>query len=486
MPPVPESPGMQNPNPLTALESVRLGENTLEEAIHFIYQRGAGVVGAEFFPAIVRDFGSVLGADHAFIGVHTETGHSVETVALWADGEIVDNITYELEGTPCAEVMGKDVCVYEQKVADLFPDDQLLDDMGIEGYVGIPLHDPKGSSLGIVVALYRRRVPDSKSTAALMLVFATRISAELQRAQQEEKARRLEAQMLRTQKLESLGVLAGGLAHDFNNLLSSIMGSAELALLESPPRGPVSERLEFIRDTAVGAGELCRQLLAYAGRGRFEILNWDLSRVVQEQEKLLRSSISKNAALQLSLANDLPGIQVDVTQVRQLLLNLVVNASEAIGNSSGVIRVTTGERHCDADDLQSAYVASCDPGHFVFLEVSDDGAGMTEEVREKLFDPFFTTKFTGRGLGLAAILGIVKGYGGSIQVYSELESGSAFRVLLPASQAPLTENVKKIESAPWKGSGLAMLVDDDEAVSIVGRQMLKAIGFEAITARCHA
>jgi len=225
----------------------------------------------------------------------------------------------------------------------------------------------------------------------------------------EEERQRAEEQMRHIQKLESLGVMAGGIAHDFNNLLMAMLGRADLALHTMSPAHPAREFLLSITTASQRAAELCRQMLAYAGKGRFVLERLDLSLVVQEMAQILRVSVGKNVALRYRLAGGLPAVEVDASQLRQVVMNLTTNASDALGERSGVVTLTTGDMTCDMDYLSGLFPdGDLAEGRYVFLEVSDTGVGMDEATQERIFDPFFTTKFTGRGLGLAAVLGIVR------------------------------------------------------------------------------
>ena len=300
---------------------------------------------------------------------------------------------------------------------------------------------------------------------------------------QEEKTR-IEHKLQETQKLESLGVLAGGIAHDFNNLLTGILGNASLARMDLPSNSPAQPSLEQIELVAQRAADLCRQMLAYSGKGRFIVQRINLSTLVRDTADLLRLSISKSAVLKFSLPEDLPAISADATQMRQILMNLIINASEAIGEKSGVISIATGVQHADRAYLSGAYLAPTIPeGDYVFLEVSDDGAGMDAETRERIFDPFFTTKFTGRGLGLAAVLGIVRGHQGALKVYSEPGSGTTFKLLIPCAEgAPETLAMSPAASPAWRGAGTMLVVDDEETVRTVSARMLTAMGFRVLLA----
>lgn len=299
----------------------------------------------------------------------------------------------------------------------------------------------------------------------------------------QERRRGLERKMQETQKLESLGVLAGGIAHDFNNLLVSILGNVGLVLVDLEPGSPVREPVEQIKVAAQRAADLTRQMLAYSGKGRFVMQKINLNNVITEITQLLQVSIAKNAALRFNLAANLPPIEGDVTQVRQVLMNLIVNASDAIGDRQGTITLTTGTTLADREDLDSSFMARELPeGQYAFVEVADDGIGMDRETLARIFDPFFTTKFTGRGLGLAAVLGIVRGHGGAIKVYSQPGEGSVFRVLLPVKDAPQEVDRAAGETLKAKGSGTVLVIDDEEVVRNVTGRMLTRIGYTPLIA----
>lgn len=310
-------------------------------------------------------------------------------------------------------------------------------------------------------------------------------NAALQRLRVAEAERRkLEAQMLQTQKLESLGVLAGGIAHDFNNLLTSVIGYADLARGELPA---ASTARGFIEEAMVGArhaAELTQQMLAYSGRGTLIVEPVQLSTLVSDITRLLEVSISKKCVLRFDLMEDLPACLGDATQLRQVIMNLIINASDAIGDRSGVIAITTGVAWCDRAYLAENFINdTLAEGLYVHLEVADTGSGMSAETRARIFDPFFTTKFTGRGLGLAAVLGIVRGHKGSIRVYSEPGRGTTFKLLLPAEpKAELVTTAPAPETALWRGTGSALVIDDEESIRALTRHMLVQMGFEVTVA----
>ncbi|HIJ80555.1 MAG TPA: PAS domain S-box protein [Desulfuromonadales bacterium] len=301
----------------------------------------------------------------------------------------------------------------------------------------------------------------------------------------EEERRTFEQQLLHAQKLESLGVLAGGIAHDFNNILMAIIGNADLALMRLNRESPAVENLKRIEQAAARAADLARQMLAYSGKGKFMVENVDLNQLLEDMLHMLEVSISKKAVLRLTPGIPLPSIEVDATQMRQIIMNLVINASEAIGDRSGTIAISTGSMECDQTYLQNVWLdENLAAGLYVTLEISDTGCGMDKETLSKLFDPFFTTKFTGRGLGMAAVLGIVRSHKGVIHVYSEPGVGSSFRILLPASDHSGGGGRSEADCHKdiWLGSGKVLLVDDEESVRRIGSEMLTELGFEVITA----
>jgi two-component system cell cycle sensor histidine kinase/response regulator CckA len=305
-----------------------------------------------------------------------------------------------------------------------------------------------------------------------------------ERKRAEEERARLEAQMREVQKLESLGVLAGGIAHDFNNLLMAILGNADLVLHSLSPASPARPNVEEIAQASQRAADLCRQMLAYSGKGRFVVGRYDLSEIVREMAQMLKVSVSKQASLRYSFAADLPAVEADATQIRQIVMNLITNASEAIGGAGGVISISTGVMDCDRSYLSESHLDENLPeGRYVYLEVSDNGNGMDEETRRRIFDPFYTTKFTGRGLGLAAVLGIVRGHQGAIKVYSEPGQGTTFKVLLPAVawEPGDRAEIAEPEALPHYG-GTILLIDDDQDVCRVASEMLTRLGFKVITA----
>jgi PAS domain S-box-containing protein len=299
-----------------------------------------------------------------------------------------------------------------------------------------------------------------------------------------------EAQSRHVQKLESIGVLAGGIAHDFNNLLHVVLGNADIALSLLPQNIPAREPLEEVIRATLRAADLTRQLLAYSGKGAFIIRHLDLSSEVREMATLLRTAISKQAVLAWELASDLPAVSADPTQVRQIVMNLITNASDALGEEGGIITLRTGVVHSRElkDDRfgepRQGEGGEASFGSYVYLEIADTGVGMIQDTLNRIFDPFFSTKFTGRGLGLAAVMGIVRAHNGLIRIRTEPGHGTSFRVLFPPvpGRARMEEEPSSMRSG-WRGSGTILVVDDEEGVREVAERMLQEIGYCTVAAQ---
>ena len=301
---------------------------------------------------------------------------------------------------------------------------------------------------------------------------------------QEEERQRLSTQLMYAQKLESLGVLAGGIAHDFNNLLVSMLGHASLALEDLPENSTAHESIGHIETAAMRAADLCKQMLAYSGKGRFVVQRLNLSELIEEMSHLLQVTLSKKIVLRLNLMKDLPAIEADSTQIRQVIMNLISNASEAAGEKSGFITITTGLLTVDREYLATTFLDdSLTEGRYTFLEISDTGAGMDEATRNRVFEPFFTTKAAGRGLGLAAVLGIVRGHKGAIKLYSEPMHGTTVKIMLPSISEPAEKVAERKTPASPVKTGTILVVDDEEGVRTFAQRALQRQGFKVLVAK---
>ena len=294
---------------------------------------------------------------------------------------------------------------------------------------------------------------------------------------------RAEDALRQAQKLESLGVLAGGIAHDFNNLLTAILGNAEMALKRAPEDPALRESLQRIEATTQRGADLARQLLAYAGKGHFAVKPQDLNRIIHEMGELLTVSISKKVALCYDLQHGLPPVEADSAQFQQVVMNLVINASEAIGDQPGTITLRTRAVEYGSAELSSGFPGQVlEPGRFVRMEVEDDGCGMDAETIGRIFDPFFSTKFTGRGLGLSAMLGIVRGHRAGIHVDSVPGAGTTFILLFPASESVVSLEAPRPSALP-PAVGTVLVADDESILRDLAREALESAGLQVIEAR---
>lgn len=299
----------------------------------------------------------------------------------------------------------------------------------------------------------------------------------------EQEVQRFNERLLQAQKLELLGILAGGIAHDFNNLLSGILGFNSLAMSRLPTDSPARSDLEHVDSAAEQAAELTRQMLAYSGKGRFLVERVDLNHVTNELTSLLKVSISKKVLLRMGLAAEPVTVEADVAQLRQVIMNLITNASDAIGGQVGTVTVATGVVDADREYLDRTYIQDELPaGTYATLEVTDTGCGMPPGVIERMFDPFYTTKEGGHGLGLAATLGIVRGHKGAISVYSEPGVGTTIKCLFPVAAGAPTATDTHEHPAPRTGSGLVLAVDDEPLVLALAKATLEWAGYDVLLA----
>jgi nitrogen-specific signal transduction histidine kinase/ActR/RegA family two-component response regulator len=296
--------------------------------------------------------------------------------------------------------------------------------------------------------------------------------------------RRAEEELRQSQKMEAIGFLAAGVAHDFNNLLTGMIGNASMLLDSLPATETAASTLQNIISGGERAAELTRQLLAYAGKGRFYLERVDLSEVVIQTGRLIHPSLPANVQVRLDLDKHLPLLLADPGQIQQVVMNLMINAAESIGEKGGVVQVRTGLQALHGEPLPDLFLKETVPaGNYVFLEVLDNGSGMDEQTLQRIFDPFFTTKFTGRGLGLAAVLGIVKQHKGAIQLHSVPGRGTSFRVLLCVDEKEPAPVITDANEDELRGSGTVLVVDDEELIRSYSRSALARYGYDVLLAR---
>jgi two-component system cell cycle sensor histidine kinase/response regulator CckA len=304
-----------------------------------------------------------------------------------------------------------------------------------------------------------------------------------ERKKSEEQNLLLEQQFQQAQKLESLGVLSGGIAHDFNNILAVIIGYCSLTKMDYET---AEQNIQEIEKAAERAAGLCRQMLAYAGKAQLSMSQINMWLLVHEIVDMLKATLPKNTVIKQDLSTNIPSITADASQIRQIVMNLIINASEAIGKEQGEILVLLTKTKIITDQPEKDYHGKAiPPGNYACLEVTDNGCGMDEETKWRIFEPFYTTKFTGRGLGMSAVLGIIKSHSGALQLFSQLGHGSTFKVYLPIqkSDSSRDEDLRvSIPSVPWHGSGTILLVEDEDQVRLLAKTFLQEFGFTVLEA----
>ena len=332
-----------------------------------------------------------------------------------------------------------------------------------------------GSQVPVDIALK----PLKLSTGTEIIVQVVDIT---NRKKLEKEKREFEEKLQQTQKLESLGVMAGGIAHDFNNLLTGIVGYAEISLMDLPENSKLVSYMNHILNASHQAAALCDQMLAYSGGGKFIFEPIDLNEQVQASLSLIDASIPGNVGLTMSLGSNLPQITGDSVQLRQVIMNLVLNAAEAVGEKAGTVSLSTGIMDFEPETMTgfTPNEEEIPPGKYLFLTIADDGVGIEEEIRQRIFEPFYSTKFTGRGLGLPAVLGIVNNHKGTIRFLSEEGKGTSFTVLLPCDDQVLL-NANMPESM-LKKAVTVLIVDDESLVHDVAGETLRRAGFNVISA----
>ena len=319
---------------------------------------------------------------------------------------------------------------------------------------------------------------EGKNGAVLLLRDIT------ERIRENEERSQLENQIAQRQRMESLGMLAGGIAHDFNNLLAGILGNADLILADMEEDTSYRENFEEIVKCANRASVLCREMLAYSGKGRMQVTPMQIVDVVREMDQFFSITIPENVSIEYDLSSATPPIEGDTSQIRQILMNLVTNAADSIKDGRGSITIATGIKECRASDLRTCrFFEDLIDGTYAFLKISDSGCGMDEKTQLKIFEPFFTTKFTGHGLGLASVQGIIRSHRGALDIESAPNQGTTFTIYLPASDKPSAAPPEPIpEGDDWKGDGTALVVDDEAPVIRLASRMLTRLGFDVISA----
>jgi signal transduction histidine kinase/ActR/RegA family two-component response regulator len=455
----------------------------IEDRILMVAEGLGASTGASFLNHLARHLAMACDADIAFVGELTTLGgvEGVRTLTVFQDGAPGADREWVLAGSASEGVLRDGSCVFPAGVQATFPADETMRESNLESYAGNALRDSGGRVLGVIGVMSRQPLSNPALATALLGIFSARASAELERQVGERARQELERQMQHAQKLESLGVLAGGIAHDFNNLLTAMLGHMNVAQMKLAPESPAMPHLENLERIIHRAADLTRQMLAYSGKGRFVVRAYDLNHVVREVTHLLEVAIPKKIVLRFDLAQSLPAVEADAAQIQQVIMNLVTNAADAIGDREGTIRLSTSALALDRSYLDQVFHGqNLATGTYVTLEVSDTGCGMTPEVMNRIFEPFFTTKVTGRGLGLSATMGILKGHRAGMRIYSEPGRGTTFKLLFPSSEARREEEAVQATVPALAYQATILLVDDEEMIRDAAAAVLESLGLTVI------
>ncbi len=455
----------------------------VEEVQSYLLQLSSLNTDEDFFESLARYLATILGMDYVCIDTLHGDCLSARTLAIYNDGRFEDNVEYTLKDTPCGDVVGKEVCVFPRRVCSLFPQDAALQDLQAESYVGTTLWSFDMKPIGLIAVIGRKELNSSYFAETVLKLVSIRAANELERRQAEAEKHALEQQFQQTQKLESLGVLSGGIAHDFNNILAIIKGNCSLATMDAENAGDYINEIDKASDRAAA---LCRQMLAYAGKAQLSMAQVNMWMLVDEMITMLKSTLPQNAVIIPDIQTNIPFITADASQIRQIVMNLIINASEAIGNEQGEVKVSLTTTTVIAGQTEKDYHGTAIPqGVYVCLEVTDTGCGMDEETKWRIFEPFYTTKFTGRGLGMSAVLGIINSHKGALQLFSQLGQGTTFKVYLPAqtsNSAGEEDQNQSVTSVQWQGSGTILLVEDEKQLRFLAKSMLEMFGFTVLEA----
>ncbi len=443
-----------------------LGLNLTGDPID-IFQRIAGMIG-ELLDVPVVNLSEIRGDKLCFLSSYDK-------------GKVTPYTgTCLLGNTPCASVEEtRDLRVY-QNVTKLFPEAAFLKQYNAHTYCGFPAFDATDKVVAVICLLDDKPHYFSEEDKYLMKIFAQRVGAEIERQKILNERKKLESQLLQSQKMEAIGRLAGGIAHDFNNLLSVIVGYTEILIEDLSATDPIGEKIRFIKEAGEKAAELTHQLLAFSRKQLLELKVINLNSVIRNMSKMLGRIIGEDIVLELHAMASKADVMADRGQLEQVLMNLAVNARDAMPAGGRLIIETTDMM---LDEERTGSLGEIIPGSYVMFAVSDTGTGMSTEVKEKIFEPFFTTKVTGigTGLGLAMIYGIIKQHNGYIYVDSEPEKGTTFKIYLPAVQRDLIEkNSKKVPLL--QGNETILVVDDDSFIRKLVADMLGPLGYRVLEA----
>ena len=453
-----------------------------------MYAVAARLHGQELFDRAAATLAELLDMQHVVVGWLAEQGDSINVLTYFRNGKLMETFSYKLANTPCSVVITTgEPCVHSEHVKDLFPLDTYLTKWGIESYMGVPMFDSRRKVIGLVSLLREESHWFTDHEKKVVSIIAQRLSSELDMMAQRRREEQLSLQLQQSQKMESLGTLAGGVAHDFNNILGAVIGYTSLIKKLVDPESQVGRYLDAIEKSALRAASLSKQLLSFSHKSHGDIRAVSLNELIDDTLHILKSSFPKSIRIDVSLSPETPKVLGDQNLLGQVIMNLCINARDAIQEhrqgENGLLKVSTSVVEAGAGFVDTHLSAS--PGEYACVIVSDNGVGMSTELKRRIFEPFFTTKGKGKGtgLGLSMVYGIVRNHNGFIDVYSEPGRGTSVKIFLPVSGDHYVEESDVTEEELPRGNGeLIMVVEDESMLLDLVSDVLKGQGFEVLLA----
>jgi len=456
----------------------------IEDALYFVAQGGWQSDSPDFLKSLVNYLGNKLSLDYVFVDELMEDNKTAKTVALYSMGEILENISYPLSGTPCANVIGKTLCCYRHQVQESFPEDAMLVDMDAESYVGIPLWSSKSEPLGLIAVMARTPLKSTQTIETILQIVAVRAAHELEKRQEQKKRKLLEKRLRHVQKMEAVGQLTGGIAHDFNNILGIISGNLEIIQSLAPDNSQIQTRSENALIGTERAASITRKLLGFARTDAYKIKVLSVNKFAKNLGGLIEKSLTASITVQTELSDGLWPVKVDPGDLQDAILNLSLNGRDAMP-SGGILKIETKNETLDHQYLSKHPEAKA--GDYVRISITDTGVGIAEEIREKVLEPFFTTKghSDGSGLGLSMVYGFVQRSGGYLDIQSKIGQGTTISLYLPRAVKLQNEDIKPKDDQPNlpHGTETILVVDDEPALLDVAISFLKRLGYTAIPAK---
>lgn len=452
----------------------------LDDALKEIVSGKLAITGKDFFAKVTNYFTSFLKVDYAFIGELDEVNNSIKMLSFNHNEKIIENQIFNIKNSASEYVLDNGFLMCENKTSSRFPLNSNFRNFEINGYSGIALTS-NDKNIGIFSVMTKDKIPNPDFVKSMLQIFSVRISAELDRISSEKNRILLEKQLYQSQKMESIGRLAGGIAHEFNNILVSIMGYAEMLKSKYPESDSFEGKSsKIILQSANKASDLTNQLLGFARGGRYNPIPLNVNYAIEDSIKVHNKIIDNNIEVSLNLEKNIAKCLADRSQIDQVLSNIIVNSIDAMPNGGHLFITTTNYEVSKNNSRKHFDLVN---GNYVQITISDTGKGMDDKVLKNIFDPFFTTKpkTEGTGLGLATVYGIIKNHDGIIKAKSEVGKGTIIEIFLPFTDR--TSEAKKVPNEVIKGTGLVLIIDDEENVRYVTTQIVKSIGYDVIVAK---